>query len=76
MAKESWQQSGTLTCPPQIGPRCVIAFQADPRRRVHPPGFEARWVFYYEKKQLKSCVEIVTTRIHVHSQSFTIHQNH
>ena len=29
---------------------------------AHPPVFEVRWVFYSEKKLLKSCVQIVTTR--------------
>ena len=64
------------TCPRQICPCRVNAFQNDSRRRVNPPGFEARWVFYFQKKQLKTCVQIVTTRIHVHSQSFTTYQKH
>jgi hypothetical protein len=42
---------------------------------VHPPGFGTRWAFYFRKLLLKSCVQIVTTRIHVHSQSFITHQN-
>ena len=37
---------------------------------------EARWVFYFWKKRFKSCVQIVTTRIHVHSQSSITYQNH
>jgi len=31
--------------------------------------FEAWWVFYFCKMMAKSCVQVVTTRIHVHSQS-------
>ena len=38
--------------------------------------FEAWWVFYFWKILAKSCVQIVTTRIHVHSQSFITYQNH
>jgi len=38
--------------------------------------FGSRWVFYFGEKRLKSCVQIVTTRIHVHSQSFITYQNH
>ena len=65
-----------LTCPHQVGPRCVNISQTDSMRRVHPPGFWTRWVFYFQKKRLKSCVPIVTTRIHVLSHSFTTYQNH
>mgnify|MGYP001599879216 CR=1 FL=1 len=35
----------------------------------HPPGFFPGWVFYFGKKLLKSCVQIVTTRIHVHYET-------
>jgi hypothetical protein len=38
--------------------------------------FEAWWVFYFWKILVKSCVQIVTMKIHVHSQSFTTYQNH
>ncbi len=44
---------------------------------VSVTGFlRPRRVFYFRKKLLKSCVQIVTTRIHVLSQSFTTYQNY
>jgi hypothetical protein len=48
-----------------------IRIGGDTHRDSYP-----RWVFYFGKKQLKSCVQIVTTRIHVHSQSFITYQKH
>ena len=52
--------------------RCQRRLRSD--WREHPPGLIARWVFYFAIKMIKSCVKIVTTRIHVHSQSFITYQ--
>jgi hypothetical protein len=41
-----------------------------------PTGNFTPWVFYFGKKLVKFCVQIVTTRIHVHSQSFITYQKH
>jgi hypothetical protein len=54
---------------------CKHLFFGEERSNTHWE-FYPQWVFYFWKKLLKSCVQVVTTRIHVHSLSFITYQNH
>ena len=48
----------SVTCPSDIGPGYVYAFQTNSRGSGHPPGFLPRWVFYFVRPAGRTHLEV------------------